>query len=206
MIAPMPPDRVLTAALVLCGAVTTACDDGGTAQLITKIDALDARVAELERRTTDTGKALEPLAALPNTLEQTQQSLATMKAEQATLVARLTRAEETIAKLSARVEGSTAKVEVEVEVEVTPPDPLAGTAGKALAIGVAQCDDFMSKYAACIEKMPKPARKPMLEALQQMSDASKDVAAGPGRDALAQGCKTADESSKKAFESMGCDW
>ena len=92
MIAPMPPDRVLTAAFVLFGAVATACEDGDTAGHVGKIDALDARVAELERRTTDSGKALEPLAALPNTLVQTQQSLATMKAEQATLVARLARA------------------------------------------------------------------------------------------------------------------
>lgn len=198
----MSQGRVLTAALALLGALVTACDDDGKAEIVGKIDALDARVAELERRTTDTGRALEPLATLPNTVEQAQQSLATMKAEQATLVARLSRAEETIAKLNARIEGGTAKV----EIEVTPPEALAGTAGKALAIGVTECDDFMSKYAACIEKMPETVRKSMLDALQQMSDAWKEVAAGPGRDALAKACKTADESSKKAFESMGCTW
>ena len=79
---------VLTAGLLLFA----ACDDEEKAAMAGKIDALDARVAELERKGTDSGKALESLAPLPNALEQAQQSLATMKAEQATLVARLARA------------------------------------------------------------------------------------------------------------------
>lgn len=187
---------------MLFAALASACDDGGKAEITAKIDGLDARVAELERRTTDTSKALEPLAAMPNELEQATQSLATMKAEQATLVARLARAEETIAALRARVEAGTTAGKVEVT-----PEALVGTeAGKALAIGVTECDDFMEKYAKCIEKMPEASKKPMLESLQQMSDAWKKVATGPGRDALATACKTADESSKKAFESMGCKW
>lgn len=189
---------VLTAGLLLFA----ACDDEEKAATAGKIDALDARVAELERKGTDSGKALESLAPLPNALEQAQQSLATMKAEQATLVARLARAEEKLAALQAHVDAGTAvtpKVEAETET-------LTGVGAGKLAIGVTECDEFMAKYASCIEKMPESVRKSMIDALQQMSETWKKVADGPGRKALAEACKTADESSKKAFESMGCKW
>lgn len=198
MLYPMPRTRVRAVIAVWLAAAAGACDDGQKAEQAAKIDALEARVAELERRTTDTSKAMEPLAALPNTVEQAQQSMKTIKDEQATLVARLARAEETIAALQAGKPIAGATVEA--------PEALVGTTAKSLAIGVTECDEFMSKYAACIDKMPEAARKSMLDALQQMSESWKDVATGPGRSALASACKTADESSKKAFESMGCTW
>lgn len=182
-----------------------ACDDGSKA----RIDALEGRIAELERRTTDTAKAIEPLAAIPNTLEQQQQSAKSIREEQATLVARLARAEEATAALGAQLKELQA-AGVTAAKGTTPPTTLGTEATtvlpKSLEIGVPACDDYLRKYLACVASMPETARKPMMDAIETTADAWRDAAAGPARDAMAQACEAASEAAGKAFASMGCKW
>ncbi len=186
-------------ALVAGGAV--ACDDGSKA----RADALEARVAELERRADVIQGALEPLAALPATIEAQQQAAKSIRAEQATLVARLARAEETIAALeSARATAGTT---------ATPPTtpPIVGSsiepAAASLEVGIPECDEFLRKYSACLrDHVPEAARKAALEALDQSAKSWREVAAGPGRDALSKACTAAAEATKDATAAMGCTW
>lgn len=189
----MPSARVLLAIPLLLAA---ACNDERDA----KIDALEARVAELERRTTDTSRAIEPLAALPNAVEQQQQSATTIRNEQATLVARLARAEEAIAALQVRA----ATASPPLEVEATAP---ASVLPKTLEVGVPECDEYLRKYLACIEeKMPAGTKTAMIEALESTSKAWREAATGPARTALGEACRQANEAAGKAFASMGCTW
>ena len=182
----------------LAAMVAAACDDGSKA----RIDALEGRITELERRTTDTSRALEPLATLPNTVEQHQASAKTIRDEQATLVARLARAEESIAALEA------------AGAKATTTRPLTTLGTETIAelhetpeVGVPECDEYLRKYRACVEdKVPAAARKSMLDAIATMSKAWSEAAAGPARDALSAGCKSADEASRKSFVAMGCTW
>lgn len=79
--------------------------------------------------------------------------------------------------------------------------------GGADKIGVPECDEYITKYLKCIEeKMPEAAREQTRKAVQQSIDAWKQAAEGPGKDTLAQTCKTALETAKKATEAMGCEW
>lgn len=74
-------------------------------------------------------------------------------------------------------------------------------------IGVPECDEYIEKYMKCIEeKMPEAAREQTLKAMEQSVDAWKQAAQGPGKEQLAQTCKTALETAKKATEAMGCEW
>lgn len=57
-------------------------------------------------------------------------------------------------------------------------------------IGVADCDAYIEKYAACIEKMPAAAKGTAEQGFKAQQDAWKAAAATPeGKKALAVGCK-----------------
>ncbi len=198
----IPVHHLRAAALVAFAAGSAvACDDGSKA----RADALEARVAELERRADVVQGALEPLAALPATIEAQQASAKSIRAEQATLVARLARAEESIAtsKSASTAAGTTA----------TPPTtaPIVGAtidaAPASLEVGIPECDEFLRKYYVCLrDHVPEAARKAALEALEQSAKSWREIAAGPGRDALSTACTTAAESTKDATAAMGCTW
>jgi hypothetical protein len=58
-------------------------------------------------------------------------------------------------------------------------------------VGVAECDDYITKYSACLGKMPAAAKAPMESAFKQMRESWKTAAAQPGgKDALKTSCKT----------------
>ncbi|MDB4934724.1 MAG: hypothetical protein JWP87_1696 [Labilithrix sp.] len=58
------------------------------------------------------------------------------------------------------------------------------------AIGVAECDDYVTKYAACIAKMPAASQATAQQGFKAQQDAWKASAATPaGKAALKVGCK-----------------
>src|SRR5262249_30031050 len=66
----------------------------------------------------------------------------------------------------------------------------AGAAGDK--IGVAECDDYITKFQACMGKMPAAAKPAQEAAFKQMHDSWKAAAAPPaGKDGLKTGCKAA---------------
>jgi hypothetical protein len=80
-------------------------------------------------------------------------------------------------------------------------------AGGGDKIGVAECDDFVTKYAKCInEKVPEAARAGAQQGMDAMVKGFKDMAAGPGKDGLAAACKSALDATKQSMGPMGCEF
>jgi hypothetical protein len=74
--------------------------------------------------------------------------------------------------------------------------------------GVAECDNYMKKYIACVDsKVPEAARAMMRQQLEQTKAAWKQAAATPqGKSGLAMGCQQADQASAPAMKAYGCQW
>jgi len=72
-------------------------------------------------------------------------------------------------------------------------------------VGVAECDEYITKYRACMSKLPEEGRAAYQQALDQMISGWKQVPT-ESRSSLAEGCKMSIESSRTAMQAMGCDW
>ena len=83
-----------------------------------------------------------------------------------------------------------------------------GTTASGDKIGVAECDEFIQKYEACVNsKVPESARSMVKANLDSMRNAWKQAAATPqGKAGLATGCKQALEQAKTTMGSYGCSW
>ena len=69
-------------------------------------------------------------------------------------------------------------------------DDKAGASGDK--IGVAECDEYITKFQACMGKMPAAAKPAQEQAFKQMHDSWKAAAATQaGKDGLKTGCKSA---------------
>lgn len=88
------------------------------------------------------------------------------------------------------------------------PAPTATAAAPATAdsIGVPECDDYLSKYQACIQsKVPESARAGFKQSIDQTRAAWRNAAAtAGGKEGLAAACKQARDSSKTAMAAYGC--
>ena len=90
--------------------------------------------------------------------------------------------------------------------------PAANTSGTTAStgdkIGVAECDEYIAKYEACLNgKVPEAARAAYKTSFETMRTTWKKAAETPqGKAALAQGCKTALEQAKANMGSFGCSW
>jgi hypothetical protein len=84
--------------------------------------------------------------------------------------------------------------------------PPAAAAGDA--IGIPECDDYLSKYEACVrEKVPASQRSVLEPALQQYRAAWKQAAAQPATRAnLAMTCQQATAAARTAMGAYGCQW
>lgn len=68
----------------------------------------------------------------------------------------------------------------------------AGSAAAGDSIGVKECDDYIAKYQACIDKMPAAAKGTAQTGFKTQKDAWKAAAATPqGKEGLKTGCKMA---------------
>ena len=73
-------------------------------------------------------------------------------------------------------------------------------------IGIPECDDFLTKYEACVSnKVPEAARAQYQTGLKQWRDSWKKMADNPQtKGALAAACKQARDSSEASLKSFGC--
>ena len=74
--------------------------------------------------------------------------------------------------------------------------------------GVPECDDYMTKYLACIDsKVPESVRPSVKQSLEQSKAAWKQAASTPqGREGLATACKAATDAAKASTAAWGCTW
>jgi hypothetical protein len=75
-------------------------------------------------------------------------------------------------------------------------------------IGVPECDDFITKYDACVSgKVPEAARAQYASAVKQWRESWKKLAENPQtKGTLAAACKQAAEQQAAALKQYGCAW
>lgn len=75
-------------------------------------------------------------------------------------------------------------------------------------IGVAECDEYLDKYEACVSsKVPEAAKAQLKSSLETARKSYKEIAATPeGRNGLAMTCKQALTTTKQAMAAYGCTW
>jgi hypothetical protein len=76
------------------------------------------------------------------------------------------------------------------------------------AVGVPECDEYLTKYEKCVtEKVPEAARPQLKQSVETMRTSWKQAASNPvAKASLAQGCKQALETAKTAMGAYGCTW
>lgn len=71
-------------------------------------------------------------------------------------------------------------------------DGKTGAAASGDKIGVAECDDYVTKYEGCMSKVPAAAKPAMEQAFKAQRDGFKQAASTPeGKAALKTSCKQA---------------
>ena len=75
-------------------------------------------------------------------------------------------------------------------------------------IGIAECDDFIAKYEACVNsKVPEAQRAQYKPTLEQWRSSWRSLASNPQtKGTLAGVCKTSLEQAKASMKSYGCDF
>lgn len=100
-------------------------------------------------------------------------------------------------------EGSSVSTTTTTTTETTTPAAPSGD-----SVGVPECDDYITKYQACLKgKIPEAAQAAMKGAFDTTVTEWKKVAATPeGKSGLAMACKSALDASKQAMGAYGCEW
>jgi hypothetical protein len=83
-----------------------------------------------------------------------------------------------------------------------------GTRAAADGVGVAACDDYLTKYARCAaERAPASARGQMLESVTNMRASWKQAASiEVAKRGLEQSCKAALGAARTSMSTYGCTW
>jgi leucyl-tRNA synthetase len=86
--------------------------------------------------------------------------------------------------------------------------PATTTPASGDKIGVAECDDYLAKYEACLSgKVPAQAKVQFEQALATTRKSWRDLAANPQtKSSLAQACKMANDQAKQSMKAYGCDF
>lgn len=75
-------------------------------------------------------------------------------------------------------------------------------------IGIAECDDYFTKYVACVtNRVPESSRAQYNASIQQISDQWQQLAANPQtRASLPFVCKSAADASRQSMRDYGCQF
>jgi hypothetical protein len=85
--------------------------------------------------------------------------------------------------------------------------PPATTAASGDKVGVAECDDYLTRMEACLSKLPAAAKAQYESAFEQTRKQWREAAANPQtKAALAQGCKAATDAAKASMKSFNCEF
>lgn len=87
-----------------------------------------------------------------------------------------------------------------------PPPAATPPAATASAIGIPECDNYLTKYEACVAgKVPEAARDALRQSLEQTRTAWRSAAANDATKAsLGAACTQAHEAAKAALSAYGC--
>lgn len=85
-----------------------------------------------------------------------------------------------------------------------------GTTGTGTTIGVAECDNFLEKYEACLrDRVPENIRATFRSSLETQRTQFRNAAANTtpeGRASLAQSCRQATDAARQSMAAYNCQW
>ena len=83
-----------------------------------------------------------------------------------------------------------------------------GTTGTGTTIGVAECDNYLEKYEACLrDRVPETVRATFRSSIEQQRNSWRSAAATPeGRAGLAQACRAATDAARQSMAAYNCQW
>jgi hypothetical protein len=98
------------------------------------------------------------------------------------------------------------KTTTTTETKTTTAETKPATTGEK--IGVAECDEYLDKYEACVTgKVPENMRATFKTSLDQARKSYKDAAMNPqAKSTLASTCKQALETTKQSMAAYSCAW
>lgn len=83
--------------------------------------------------------------------------------------------------------------------------PAVATASPATSTGVAECDDYLARYEACLtSKVPAAAHAALKQSLATTRDVWNQTLATGGKDALKASCEMARNASRPSMQAYGC--
>ena len=83
--------------------------------------------------------------------------------------------------------------------------PSAASTSPTSSTGVAECDDYLAKYEACLAaKVPAAAQAALKQSLATTRDVWKQTLAAGGKDALKASCEMARNASRPSMQAYGC--
>ena len=93
----------------------------------------------------------------------------------------------------------------------TSPKPAATPAtstASSTAVGLPECDEFITKYEACVDdKVPEAARAQYKASIEQWRSSWRQLAANPQTKAtLADACKKTIEQARVSMKSFNCNF
>jgi len=88
------------------------------------------------------------------------------------------------------------------------PATTAAAPAPAGSVGIAECDEYISKYEACLnEHVPAASKAQLQAAFDQLRTGWKTAAANPeSRPGLTNACKQSMDAAKAATTFYGCKW
>ena len=89
----------------------------------------------------------------------------------------------------------------------TPAAPVASApVAAADSLGIPECDDYLTRYEACVNsKVPEATKATLQQSLAQMRTAWKAAATtDAGKQSLAAACKQAHDGAKAMMQQYGC--
>ena len=85
------------------------------------------------------------------------------------------------------------------------PADATAMAPAAEALGVPECDDYLTKYEACIAShVPAASQDALKQSLAATRAGWKQAIDAGGKDSLAAACKTMTESARASLKAYGC--
>ena len=83
---------------------------------------------------------------------------------------------------------------------------VAATAASADSLGIAECDDYLNKYQACVEsKVPEASRAALKLSMDQTRAGWRTALAAPGgKESLGAACKQMRDAARASMAAYGC--
>lgn len=83
--------------------------------------------------------------------------------------------------------------------------PLTPASGSK--IGVAECDEYLAKYEACVNtRIPEAMRASFRDAIKTSRESFEHLAQTEDKTSLAQNCQSALETTKQSLVEYNCQW